>query len=211
MSCILIALPQTMDLIDGVNVRDSKIHVSDEWNSTSIDGGDSIGVVVVNSRLQHATLMEYVRLSNTERFSGDICRDVIGVVGDLDTMTASIILSLSSQFYRNITLIASVAPSSFLPVSSLSLSHVFDMKPLSHYIEGIVRFIQYWNWTRVGVIADDTSYYHFAAERFPLTGLNKTATPYNYTDEWAARVLYEIQEFRTHIFVILIDGRISCL
>ena len=101
--------------MEWINVRDSKIHVSDEWNSTSIDGGDSIGVVVVNSRLQHATLMEYVRLSNTERFSGDICRDVIGVVGDLDTMTASIILSLSSQFHAScfsgtIQLLACIKP-----------------------------------------------------------------------------------------------------
>ena len=71
--------------------------------------------------------------------------------------TARTIHLLSEKLNLNITLVASVSPSTFLPVTDLSLPNVFDLKPLSHYIEGVVSFLQSWNWTRIGLITESSA------------------------------------------------------
>ncbi len=38
------------------------------------------------------------------------------------------------------------------------------MNPLTLYVEALVAFCDHLNWTRIGIISDDTHYYESAAE-----------------------------------------------
>ena len=59
-----------------------------------------------------------------ETKSDCLCSEMIGVVGDLDSSAARIIHTLASRSNLNITLVAAVAPSTFLPVP---LPNVLDI------------------------------------------------------------------------------------
>ena len=207
--CILLPLPVSSPAINSLANNLSHVNLID-------DGGSPVELIPVDSRVQYATLVEYAEelLSQVSGPSADrICQDVVGVVGDIDARTAGVILSLSRMFGQNISLVASVVPSSFLPIFNTTLPNVFHLKPPSHYIEGIVSLIRYWNWTRIGVIADDTIFYQSAAEMLlGSTAFNGTALPYIRTNNKGdfARVLSEIQEYRTHIFVVLMREPLTC-
>ena len=211
--CILLSLPES-------SLDANTLEALSRTNLT-IDGEKALEFIFVDSRPSYALLLEYISAiqlhttlsQRTEHSAGRVCQDVLGVVGDIDAKTASAILRLSRQLGQNIKLVISAAPSTFLPPSlNNSLPNVFHLKPLSHYIEAIVSFIRCWNWTRVGVIADDTTYYQLAAEMLLLTGLNKTAFPYIRISNGGnfARVLSEVKEYKTHIFVIFMRETLAC-
>lgn len=212
-NCILLSLPA----IDSY---------PSNWNVTSSDGEESTAeVIAVSSESEHAMLVEYVsatveaedvllQMDCAASNSITCCSSVAGIVGDIDAKTASIALRLSKKLAQNITLVSIVAPSTFLPLSeAVHLPNVFHLKPLSHYIGSIVSFLRHQRWTRIGVIADDTSYFQFAAERLLSTGLNKTAFPYIRImrgEGKFARILREIKEYRTHVFVMLMREPLVC-
>lgn len=109
------------------------------------------------------------------------CHDIIGIVGDVDSQTASITHALASRSNLSLTLVATSTPSTFPPVTNLDLPNVLDMNPLQHYVEALVGFIGQLNWTRIGLISDDAPYHLFAAEMLEkklLENPEVTVSPY---------------------------------
>ena len=131
-------------------------------NVSNSDGASK--VVVIHTIPELETVLHFVStFFHPNRAIGD-CSEVVGVVGDIDFKTASILHTLASWSNLTLTLVAAVAPSTFLPVTNFDLPNLLDIHPLSHYIETIVSFIDAWNWSRIGLIRDDTLYYQYATE-----------------------------------------------
>ena len=182
--------------------------------------GEPLQLVNVNSELEYAAVICFVsRAFPSPEYhpagmhrGGGNCSKVIGVVGDIGSRTARIIHTLASRSNQNVILIASVAPSTLLPVSNLALPNLLDMEPLSHYIDALVSFLDHLNWTRVGLITDNTYYYQFAAEllqRRLLQDPKNTVIPFvRITDNVLLPVF---QEYKTQIIVILMDEKTACL
>ena len=170
------------------------------WNNT-ITIEDDIKFIEVSSQVGHKILVDFIS-------GGYPCSEVIGVVGDLDFSTASIIDTLASRPYLNTTLVASIAPSTFLPVTNLALSNVLDMNPLVHYIEALISFTDQLNWTRIGLISDDILYYQFAAELFNRQ-LPHDVAPSIYMSN-ASDTLQQIQEYDTRIIFASIKEASVC-
>ena len=140
--------------------------------------------------------------------TGSECSEVIGVVGDVDSKTASILHTLASRSNLSLTIVSAVAPSTFLPVTHLPLPNVLDMRPLSHYLQAIVSFIQQWNWTRIGLISDDSYYYKYAAELLQdrLKGnSDKRIAPVLEVGVSAEdnQTVLQLKEYATHIIVVM--------
>ena len=179
--------------------------------------------VEVNSKLDFSTVVSFVSRvfpspgyysAGMHKGGGNLtnCSKVIGVVGDLGARTARIIHTLASRSNLSIILVASVAPSTFLPVSNLALPNVLDLRPLSHYIEALVGFFDRLNWTRVGLITDNTYYYQFAAELLQkrlLADPKNTVIPFVHITDNV--ILPVFREYETRIVVILMDKQTTCL
>ena len=147
-------------------------------NVSSIENDATSKFVVIATKPEYETLLHFIsNFFHSNRGSG--CSEVVGVVGDIDSKTASILHTLASRSNLTLTLVAAVVPSNFLPVTNLALPNLLDIHPLSHYIETIVSFIDEWRWPRVGLIRDDTLYYQYAAEMLytKLTEASKIITP----------------------------------
>ena len=121
-------------------------------------------IIVIRSKPEFGTLVHFVSSFFHSTQARADCSEVIGVVGDVDYKTASILHTLASRSNFTLTLVAAVVPSTFLPVTNLALPNLLNIHPLSHYIETIVSFIDEWRWSRIGLIRDDTLYYQYAAE-----------------------------------------------
>ena len=202
-------------MADNVSHRDESAETS----------GVPLQLVEVNSKLDFATVVSFVSrvfpspgyysaAAGLHKGGGNLsnCSKVIGIVGDLGARTARIIHTLASRSNLSIILVASVAPSTFLPVSNLALPNVLDLRPLSHYIEALVGFFDRLNWTRVGLITDNTYYYQFAAELLQkrlLADPKNTVIPFVHITDNV--ILPVFQEYDTRIVVILMDKQTTCL
>ena len=159
-------------------------------------------------------LVDYVALQYSPHECDCPCigSEIIGVLGDIDSCTASIIDTLASRSNLNITLVAAVAPSTFLPVINLALPNVLDMNPLVHYIDALVKFTDYLNWTRIGLISDGSLYHEFASELFQ-TQLLDNADPYIrlVNKSYINRALQIIKEYETEIILLSMDETSACL
>ena len=181
-------------------------------NVTIAISTESIKLLTVPSDIEHEVLVDLVsRQFQLDSLDYCPCSEVIGVVGDLDSTTASIIHTLASRSNLNITLVAAVAPSTFLPVTNLALPHVLDMNPLVHYIKALVSFTDKLNWTRIGLISDGSHYHEFATELFQVQ--KRSIAPYIYTDDNSDfhYTLQKIKEYKTQVIVISMDGNNACL
>ena len=190
--CVLVALPNS--------------------NSNITITTDLIRFITVSSQIENEILVDIIsrafKVNSAE--GGSRCSEVIGVVGDLDSSTASIIHTLASRSNLNITLVAAVAPSTFLPVTNLALPNVLDMNPLVHYIEALISFTDELNWTRIGLISDGSHYHEFAAELFQV---QRKIAPYIYAHNNSDLhyTLQKIKEYKTQVIVIFMDGNYACL
>ena len=124
----------------------------------------SLKIIPINNETEFDTVVDFVSRVFSRNQRNITGSEVIGIVGDLDLKTASIIHTLSSRANLSITLVSAVAPSTFLPTTNLVLPNLLHMNPLIHYVEALVAFFDHLNWTRIGLISDDTYYYEFAAE-----------------------------------------------
>ncbi len=150
------------------------------------------------------------------RVTGDDCSEVVGVVGDLDLKTASIIHTLASRANLSITLVSAVAPSTFLPTTNLALPNLLDMNPLTHYMDALVAFCDHLNWTRIGLIGDSTHYYQFAAELLQqklLENPERRITPFVRINEGdnTTRIIHTFKEYETDVIIISTSDRVACL
>ena len=136
---------------------------SDEWSYNQVhsgivtlnSGNSSVVLIPIESKALYSTVVRFISRSvltfihfSNENVPEDRC-EIAGVVGDVDAKTASILHTLASRSNLTFTIVAAVAPTTFLPVTNLALPNVLDMNPLAHYIEAIVSFIDHWNWTRI--------------------------------------------------------------
>jgi hypothetical protein len=126
----------------------------------------NFSLVHVDSRSEYAAVFGFVSLAFAAAVSrnvtGSRCSEVVGVVGDLDSGTAGIIHTLASRSNRSITLVSTGTSSNSLPVATLALPSVVDMRPLPHY--GLVELLDILNWTCIGLVTDGAYYYQYAAE-----------------------------------------------
>ena len=144
----------------------------------------ALKIIPITVEAEFDTVVDFVSRtfsgSNEHRnATGGDCSEVIGVVGDLDLKTANIIYTLISRANLSITLVSAVAPSTFLPTTNLVLPNLLHMNPLTHYVEALATFFDHLNWTRIGLISDDTDYYEFAAELIQQRLLENPATKYH--------------------------------
>ena len=138
-----------------------------EWQEKN----GTLRIIATDSKREFDTVIDYVSrvlcnstASHCGITTGGSCSEVIGVMGDLDLKTASIIHTLASRANLSITLVSAVAPSTFLPTTNLVLPNLLHMNPLTHYVEALAAFLDHLNWTRIGLISDNTDYYEFTAE-----------------------------------------------
>ena len=187
------------------------VPLAGQMNVSSIEGKFSSDepskIVVIRTKPELGTLVHFVSsIFHSNQARAD-CSEVVGVVGDVDYKTASILHTLASRSNFTLTLVAAVAPSTFLPVTNLVLPNLLDIHPLSHYIETIVSFIDEWRWSRIGMIRDDTLYYQYAAEMLhaKLAEASKTISP-NFSmkksDLNIRHLLQQAKEYDTHVFIL---------
>ena len=164
----------------------------------------TLRVAVIDTKPEFETVIQFVSNFFHSSRAGSGCSEVVAVVGDIDFKTASILHTLASRSNFTLTLVAAVAPSTFLPVTNLVLPNLLDIHPLSHYIEAIVSFINEWKWSRIGLIRDDTLYYQYAAEMLytKLAEASKTITPNFMVKGSISHILNEVREYGTYIFVL---------
>ena len=164
---------------------------------------------MIGTKPEYETVIHFVSNFFHSSRAGSGCSEVIGVVGDIDFKTASILHTLANF---TLTLVAAVAPSSFIPVTNLVIPNLLDIHPLSHYIDAIVSYIDEWKWSRIGLIRDDTLYYQYAAEMLfsKLAGASKTITP-NFTVRRGVDILKQVKEYGTYIFVLCMRTEIALL
>ena len=213
--CIFVILPPNQQL------QDSTVDPC-----PTVQGNGSIAafqMIFVPSKTEYEVLLRvfnrsYIRYpaSKTRRNDSKFCEDNIGVIGDIDRNTANILHTLASRSNFNLTLVAAIAPSSFVPVTGLSLPNLLVMKPLSHYIEAIVSFVDQWNWTRIGLISDDSLYYQYAAELLleKLKENNHTeVTPILTVNNNSSivRSIKTVKEYNTYIIVVTMKQDHACL
>ena len=183
----------------------------------------TLKIFPVNNEAEFDTIVDFVsrvfssNQGKQESISGDCndCTEVIGVVGDLDLKTASIIHTLASRANLSITLVSAVAPSTFLPTTNLVLPNLLHMNPLTHYVEALVAFFDHLNWTRIGLISDGTYYYEFAAELVQqklLENSERRIIPFVRISESDNRTktIQTFKEYETDVIVISASDKVAC-
>ena len=217
MKFLLIAFAVTcLSLCNKVNTKCVIVALPNPNGTTKV-ADNCINLITVSSQTELEILVDFVSRAFQDNLTDDdsSCSEVIGVVGDIDFSTASIIHTLASRSNLNITLVAAVAPSTFLPVT-MALPHVLDMNPLVHYIEALVSFTDQLNWTRIGLISDGSHYHEFAAELFQqqlFKNYERSIVPYIYAHDNSDfhYTLQKIKEYKTQVIVISMDGKNACL
>ena len=208
--CVFVALPHARENTHGMkevmsNSQAETLHLITTYSNVAHGT-----VVELASRVYCSMQLDYENISDCP------CSEVIGVVGDLASSTASIIHTLASRYDLDITLVASIAPSTFLPVTNLALPNVLDMNPLVHYIEALISFTDQLNWTRIGLISDNSHYHHYAAELFQTQLLDKYkifAAPnihVNHNPD-ISRILQQVREYSTKVILLSMDEAYVCL
>ena len=86
------------------------------------------------------------------------------------------------------------------------------MKPLSHYIDAIALFIDRWNWTRVGLISDNSFYYHYAREVLLKRIQNDPYKIVTLTINQDSDIesIQAFKEYDAHIIVMIMDKNVAC-
>ena len=178
----------------------------------------SLKIVPITSEADFGTVVDFVLRvfhRNQKNINESDCSEVIGVVGDLDLKTASIIHTLASRANLNITLVSAVAPSTFLPTTNLVLPNLLHMNPLTHYVEALAAFFDHLNWTRIGLISDDTDYYEFAAELVQqklLENPKRRIVPFVRMSERDNRTktIQTFKDYNTDVIIVLTNNQVAC-
>ena len=209
--CIVVPLP-----IDSLTACQL---VLEEGQAGSKNG--TLEAIPVNNKTVFHTVVDFVsRVFSANRngsgnVSGGGCSEVIGVVGDLDLKTASIIRNLTSRANLSITLVSAVAPSTFLPATHLALPNLLHMNPLTHYVEALAAFLDHLNWTRIGLISDHSPYYQFAAELIQqklLENPERRIIPFVRISERDNRtnIIQTFKEYETDVIIISALVNVAC-
>ena len=212
--CILLALPSPQEY--SLEISDIDI----EFDVDSPPGNKSIAVVATNSELQFSTLLQYIAaISTTPREQANVwsethCSKMMGVVGDVDFVTAKIIHTLARRVNSNVTIVSSVTPTTYQPLMNLDFLNVLDMNPLVHYIQTLISFTAELNWTRIGLISDGSIYYQYAADQLKqlVHSSGRAFIPYVRLDKGIEfrQALETVQAYGTQIVILSMNRQAAC-
>lgn len=205
-TCILVPLPTSSSEEGAINYMLA--------NTIRCSNTSSLRLVPIHRKSEFDTLVYFVStIFKNGDGAGNMCSEVIGVVGDLDVTTASTIHTLARSQDLNITLVPTVLPSVFSPTLSRVLPNFLDMNPFTHYLEALVKFCSRLNWTRIALVRDDTYHYQYAAELLQIH-LENEIVPHVSLELAAStdsfhRAFDGIKEHGTHVVVMLMND--ACL
>ena len=177
-----------------------------------------VTLIGIYEKMVYASIEKIARLHprlhvESSRRNEHFCDEVIGVVGNIDFATASIIQGIASQLHLNLTVVSSLTSPDLLPVANLP--NILDMKPVLNYVDALVSFFSQWNWTRIGLINADSRYYQYIAEVLLIRlqkDLKKIITPTLTLSSGQSSngIVESIKEYGTHVIVIVAGGNSAC-
>ena len=166
-------------------------------------GEVNLSLVILDSKLQYSILIDFIKISYCQ--SREECGNVIGIVGDIDSTSSSIIQNLLNQ--STVHAITVLSPHS-LPLASLGFPSVIDMNPLQNYVKALVEFVDLFNWTRVELISDNTLYHQSASHRIEQAlSRNPEITV---TPTGSDRALENVMGFGSDVIIISTEDRSAC-
>ena len=211
--CVLVAVPLS-SCKDGYSIS---------ANISAANHQDNMELIIFDSELKYESMILFLshKLSGyhfygLECLTGNQCSNILGVVGDLDFTTSSIIHNLASRSNSSVTQVVSILSPNTLPLEDLGYSNVVDMNPLSHYIDAITSLIDRLNWTYIGLMTDSTNYQLYAAELL-LKKLHlipeMTVSPYvrlGLSNEDYIRALQQIKQYQTKVIIMMASEETAC-
>ena len=211
--CVLVAVPLSSGN-DGYSIS---------ANISTANYQDNLELIIFDSELKYESMILFLshkfggyNFDGLEHLTGNQCSDILGVVGDLDFKTASIIHNSASRSNISVTQVVSILSPSILPLEDLGYSNVVDMNPLSHYIDAITSLIDRLDWTYIGLITDSTNYQLYAAELL-LKKLHSipemTVSPYvrlGLSNEDYIRALQQVELYKTKVIIMMASEEATC-
>ena len=208
--CVLVAVPLSSEN-DGYSIS---------ANVSTANHQDNLELIIFNSELKYESMILFLSHKfggyHFDGLTGNQCSDILGVVGDLDFTTTSIIHDLAARSNSSVTQVISISSPNILPLEDLGYSNVVDMNPLSHYIDAITSLIDRLDWTYIGLITDSTNYQLYAAELL----LNKlhsiqemTVSPYvrlGLSNEDYIRALQQVKLYQTKVIIMMVSEETAC-
>lgn len=184
-------------------------HPDSSTDTATVFLNDSISIITLKSEFQYSTLLHFLTDDSQEN-----CSEIIGVIGDVDSVTARIVYTVTTRFNYSTTLVSAVSPTTFRPLTNDNIPNVLDMNPLNHYVQALISFVDQLNWTRVALVSDNTYYYQFAAEllQMKMCESGKTVVPLITLDEKPLlhQTLQTVQEYGTQIIILSLPKLTAC-
>ena len=212
--CVLVAVPLSSGN-DGYSIS---------TNISTANHQHNLELIIFDSELKYESMILFLshkfdgyQYDGLERLTGNHCEDnILGVVGDLDFKSTSIIHDLATRSNSTVTQVVSILLTNTLPLEDLGYSNVVDMNPLSHYIDAITSLINRLDWTYIGLITDSTNYQLYAAELL-LKKLHSipemTVSPYvrlGLSNEDYIRALQQVEIYRTKVIIVMASKETAC-
>ena len=211
--CVLVAVPLSSGN-DGYSIS---------ANISTANHQDNLELIIFDSELKYESMILFMshkfggyHFDGLEYLRGNHCKDILGVVGNLDFKTTSIIHDLAARSNSSVTQIVSISSPNILPLEDIGYSNVVDMNPLSHYIDAITSLIDRLDWTYIGLITDSTNYQLYAAELL-LKKLHSipelTVSPYvrlGLSNEDYIRALQQVEIYRTKVIIVMASKETAC-
>ena len=208
--CVLVAIPLSSGN-DGYSIS---------ANISTANHQDNLELIIFDSELKYESMILFLshKYSNyhfdgLEHLTGNRCSDILGVVGDLDFKTTSIIHNLAARSNSSVTQVVSISSPNILPLEDLGYSNVVDMNPLSHYIDAITSLIDRLNWTYIGLITDNTNYQLYAAELLlkKLHSIQEmTYVRLGLSNEDYIRALQQVKQYQTKAIIMMASEETAC-
>ena len=211
--CVLVAVPLSSGN-DGYSIS---------ANISAANHQDNLELIIFDSELKYESMILFLsqkfgryHYDGLEHLTGNQCSDILGVVGDLDFKTASIIHNSASRSNISVTQVVSILSPNIWPLEDLGYSNVVDMNPLSHYIDAITSLIDRLDWTYIGLMTDSTNYQLYAAELL-LKKLHSipelTVSPYvrlGLSNEDYIRALQQVKQYQTRLIIMMASEEAAC-
>ena len=211
--CALVAVPLSSGK-DGYSIS---------ANISTANHQDNLELIIFDSELKYESMILFLshkfsgyQFDGLEHLTDNQCSDILGVVGDLDFKTTSIIHDLATRSNSSVTQVVSILSPNILPLEDIGNYNVVDMNPLSHYIDAITSLIDRLDWTYIGLITDSTNYQLYAAELL-LKKLHSipelTVSPYvrlGLSNEDYIRALQQVEIYRTKVIIIMASEEATC-
>ena len=208
--CVLVAVPLSSGN-DGYSIS---------TNISTANHQDNLELIIFDTELKYESMILFLsqklggyQFDGLKHLTGNQCSDILGVVGDLDFKTTSIINKLAARSNSSVTQVVSILSTNVLPFED---PNVVDMNPLSQYIDAITSLIDRLDWTYIGLITDSTNYQLYAAELL-LKKLHSipemTVSPFirlGLSNEDYIQALQQVEIYRTKVIIMMVSEEVAC-